>query len=58
MDDTLRQYMSEIGKKGGKARLTKMTAAERKRIARAAAKASAKVRAKKAKARREKKNAR
>jgi hypothetical protein len=30
----VKEYLAKIGKRGGKARLTKMTAAERKKIAR------------------------
>jgi hypothetical protein len=35
----IKEYLSKIGKRGGKARLTSMTAAERKKIARKAAQA-------------------
>jgi hypothetical protein len=44
------RYMSEIGRKGGKARLKTMTADERRRIALKASKAAAAARTKKAKA--------
>jgi hypothetical protein len=39
----LHRYFSTIGKKGGKARLTKMTAAQRRKIASSGGKASAKI---------------
>jgi hypothetical protein len=48
-------YLSKIGRKGGKARLTKMTATQRKAIATKASKAAAKARTAAAKARRAKK---
>lgn len=35
----IRKYLSSLGRKGGKARLTKMTAEQRQAIARKAAKA-------------------
>jgi len=38
MDD-VKQYLARIGRKGGKARLTKMTSEERIRVARQAAEA-------------------
>ena len=44
----LAEYLSAIGKRGGKARLKKLTAEERSEIARKAAAASAKVRSRKA----------
>jgi len=43
-------YLSELGRKGGKARLQKMTAKERRAIARKAGKASVAARKKKARA--------
>jgi hypothetical protein len=49
MDSAVSKYLSDLGRKGGKARLKTMTAAERSAIARKAAKASAVVRTKKAK---------
>jgi len=52
MDSAVSKYLSDLGKKGGKARLRTMTAEERSAVARKAAKASAKVRSKKAKQRR------
>jgi uncharacterized protein YdaU (DUF1376 family) len=45
----LSRIMSELGRKGGKARLKTMTAAQRTRLARKAAKASVKARRAKAK---------
>jgi hypothetical protein len=45
-------YFARVGAKGGKARLVKMTAEQRKAIARKASKAAAKVRTAAAKARR------
>ena len=50
MDSAVWKYLSDLGKRGGKARLKTMTAEERSAIARKAAKASAKVRTRKAKA--------
>ena len=44
----LSKYLSELGRKGGKARLKSMTAAERKKIAARAGKASGEARRKKA----------
>jgi len=38
----LRTYLSEIGRKGGKARLTSMTAEQRRKIASSGGKATAK----------------
>ena len=38
MDKKLREYFSKLGKKSAKARMQKITPAERRRIARAAAK--------------------
>jgi hypothetical protein len=43
------RYMSEIGRKGGKARLETMTAQQRRRIATKASRAAAAARTKKAK---------
>lgn len=37
--DSIKEYMAKIGKRGGKARLTKMTAEQRKEISQRAAKA-------------------
>jgi hypothetical protein len=45
----LSKYLSEIGKKGGKARLRTMTAEQRQVIARKASKAAAEARKRKAK---------
>lgn len=42
-------YLTEIGRRGGEARAKKLTAVERKAIARKAGKASGKARSKKAK---------
>jgi general stress protein YciG len=44
----LSRYFSEIGKKGGKARLTKLTEEQRREIASAAGKRSGEARRKKA----------
>ena len=49
--DAISRVMREMGRKGGKARLKKMTAEQRSEIAKKAAAASAKVRSKKAKER-------
>jgi general stress protein YciG len=46
--DAVSRVMREMGRKGGKARLKKMTSEQRSEIARKAAAASAKVRSKKA----------
>ena len=43
------KYLAELGRKGGKARLTKMTAEQRKAIATKASKAASKKRTAKAK---------
>jgi hypothetical protein len=48
--DPVSQYLSSIGRKGGKARLRTMTAEERLRIAKKTSRAAAAVRAKKAQA--------
>ena len=48
----LSKYLSELGRKGGKARLKTMTAEQRREIATKASKAAAKARARKAKERR------
>jgi hypothetical protein len=45
------KYLAEIGRKGGKARLKKMTAEQRSEIATKASKAAAEARRKKANAR-------
>jgi hypothetical protein len=34
--ETVKEYLAKIGRRGGKARLTKMTAEERRRVARKA----------------------
>jgi hypothetical protein len=47
----LSKYLSELGRRGGKARLKTMTAEERRRVAIKASKAAAKARALKAKER-------
>jgi hypothetical protein len=49
MDALLSKYFSDLGRKGGKARLQTMTPEQRSAIARKAAKASAKARKKKGK---------
>jgi hypothetical protein len=49
--DAVSRVMREMGRKGGKARLKKMTAEQRSEIAKKAAAASVKVRSKKAKER-------
>jgi len=49
----LSKYLAELGRKGGKARLQKMTAEQRRKIATKASKAAAKKRTQKASARRE-----
>jgi len=46
------KYLAEIGRKGGKARLKKMTPEQRREIATKASKAAALARTKRAKARR------
>jgi hypothetical protein len=46
------EYLRELGRKGGKARLKKMTAEQRREVARLAAAKSAEVRSKKAAKRR------
>jgi Spy/CpxP family protein refolding chaperone len=48
-DDPVSKYLSEIGRKGAIARAKRLTPEQRKEIAQKAAKASAKVRSKKAK---------
>jgi hypothetical protein len=45
----LSKYLSELGRKGGKARLKTMTAEQRREIATKASKAAAKARTRKAK---------
>lgn len=45
----LSKYLAELGRKGGKARLTKMTAEQRRAIAKKASRAAAKARSRKAK---------
>jgi len=49
VEPALSKYFSELGRKGGKARLQKMTAKERRAVARKAAKASVASRKNKAK---------
>lgn len=51
--ELLSQAMREMGRRGGKARLTKLTADERRRIALKASKAATKARKERAKKRRE-----
>ena len=53
-DSRISKYLSEIGRRGGKARMKTMTAEERQAIAKKASKAAAKVRTKKAAERRKK----
>lgn len=53
-DDQVSKYLSEIGRKGARARAKKLTAEQRSEIAKKAAKASAKVRSKKAAAKKRK----
>jgi len=53
-EDPVSKYLSEIGRKGAHARAKRLTAEQRKEIAKKAAKASAKVRSAKAKKRRRK----
>jgi hypothetical protein len=50
MDAALSRYLAELGRKGGKKRLETMTPEERSKVARKAARASAKARKKKKKA--------
>ena len=50
-ESLLSQYLAKLGRKGGKARLKTMTAAERKASARKAGKASAEARKRKPKER-------
>jgi len=52
-ESPISKYLSEIGRRGGKARLKKMTAEERRRVATMASKAAAKARKKKAAARKQ-----
>ena len=52
--DAVSQYLSQIGRKGGKARLRTMTPEQRRRIALKASKAAAIARTKRAKAKKEK----
>ena len=52
----LSKYLSELGKKGGKARLRTMTAEQRQAIARKASKAAAEARKRKAKQKATKEN--
>ena len=56
-DDQLSHYFAMIGRKGGKARLSKMTPEQRREIATKASKAAAKVRSAKARALRAEKKA-
>jgi hypothetical protein len=51
-EDQVSKYLSQIGRKGGYARAKKLTAEQRKEIAKKAAKVSAKVRSRRAKDRR------
>jgi general stress protein YciG len=48
-EDQVSKYLSEIGRKGGHARAKRLSPEQRSEIAKKAAKASAKVRSKKAK---------
>lgn len=48
MDQAVSKYLSELGRKGGKARLETMTPEERRRIATKASKAAAAARKKRA----------
>jgi hypothetical protein len=54
MNDPVSKYLSDIGRKGGKARAKQLTPEQRKEIAKKAAKASARVRSRKAKERKRK----
>jgi len=54
MDPAVSRYLSELGRKGGRARLRTMTPEERRRIATKASKAAAIARRKKAKQKRKK----
>ena len=51
-EDQIRRAMREMGSRGGKKRMGSLTAAERKALAKKASEASAKVRSKKAAAKR------
>jgi len=51
-EDPVSKYLSELGRKGAQARAKKLSAEQRREIAKKAAKASAKVRSAKAKAKR------
>jgi hypothetical protein len=51
-DPAVSKYLAELGRKGGKARLKKMTAERRKEVATIASKAAAKARTTKAKQKR------
>jgi len=53
-DEVLSKHLAKIGRRGGKARLEKMTAEQRKQIAREAGLASGEARRKKAKKRKRK----
>jgi len=53
-DEQLSRYFATIGRKGGKARLSKMTSEQRKAIATKASKAAAKKRSAEAKKKRKK----
>ena len=50
MEDAVKKFLSEIGRRGGKARANAMTAKQRKESALKASKAAAKARTKKARA--------
>jgi len=54
MDPAVSRYLSELGRKGGRARLRTMTPEERRRVATKASKAAAIARRKKAKQKRKK----
>jgi hypothetical protein len=56
VDEIIRQVMAEMGRKGGKARLQKMSSEERRKIAAKASKAAAKARTKAAQERRKRRN--